>query len=123
MVSMLLPCASMARTVQAVDALAVDDDGAGAAGAAVADPLGAGEIEVIAQRVEQGDARLDGEVDGFAVDVERDGDRAGSDDIGGGRRGLGFSFEEACSHGARTDAHAAEKSAAGDSVLGFRVFR
>ena len=78
---------------------------------------------MIAQRVEQRDAGLDGEVDGFAVDVEGDGDRAGSDDIGGGRRGLGFSFEQARSHSARTDADAAEKSAAGDSVLGFRVFR
>ena len=54
---------------------------------------------------------------GFAVDVQGDGDGAGSDDIGGGGRGLGFSFEQACSHGARTDAHAAEESAAGDRVL------
>src|ERR1019366_4630211 len=96
-----------------VDALAGQDDGAGSTGAAVADLLGAGVVEVIAQRVEQGDAGLDGEVDGFAVDIEGDG--------GGG--GLGFSFEEARSQSARTDAHAAEESAAGDGVLGFRVFR
>ena len=67
-----------------VDALAVEDDGAGSTGAAVADLLGAGVIQVIAQRVEQRDAGLDGEVDGLAVDVEGDGDGAGSDDIGGG---------------------------------------
>ena len=42
-----------------VDRLAVEHDGAGAAGAAVADALAAGDVEVVAQGVEQRDARLD----------------------------------------------------------------
>ena len=42
-----------------VDRLAVEQDGAGAAGAAIADALAAGDVEVIAQGVEQRDARLD----------------------------------------------------------------
>ena len=52
-----------------VDAFAVEDDGAGATGAAIADLLGPRVIEVIPQGVEQGDAGLDGKADGFAVDV------------------------------------------------------
>ena len=36
----------------------VEDDGAGAAGGPVAHALGAGQIQMVAQRVEQGDARL-----------------------------------------------------------------
>src|SRR5262249_46302237 len=90
-----------------VDALAAEDDGASSTGAAVADLLRAGVVQVIAQGGEQRDARLAGEVDGFAVDVEGNGDGAGSHDIGGGGRGLGFPFEEACSHSARSDAYAA----------------
>ena len=42
-----------------VDRAAVEHDGAGAAGAAVADALAAGHVEVVAQGVEQRDARLD----------------------------------------------------------------
>ncbi len=62
----------------AIHHLFVDDDGAGAAGAAVADALGAGQIELIAQGVEQSGARLDRGFVTPAVDVERDGDRVGS---------------------------------------------
>ena len=50
------------------DAPAVQQDGAGAAGAQVAALLGAGEIEVLAQDVEQRLARIEVELPGFAVD-------------------------------------------------------
>src|ERR1017187_9510163 len=108
--------------VTGVDTLACKQDGAGSTDATIADLLGAGVVEAIAQRVEQGDRGLDRKVDGFAVDVEGDGDGAGADDSGGGGGGLGISFEEARSHSARADAHATEESAAGNGVLGFRVF-
>ena len=41
-----------------IDAPAVDQDGAGAALAAVAALLGAGQVEALAQEVEQRDARI-----------------------------------------------------------------
>ena len=50
-----------------VDRAAVDDHRAGAAGAAVADALVAGQIGAVAQRVEQRDARLDRQVEPLAV--------------------------------------------------------
>src|SRR5262249_7620047 len=63
--------------------------GAGAAGAAVADTLAAGDVEVVAQRVQQGDARLDVGGHRRAVDVEGelDGRRPHADGfvLGGGR--------------------------------------
>ena len=62
-----------------VDGLAVEHDGAGAAGAAIADALAAGDVEVVAQGVEQRDARLDGGGHFGAVDVEGDLDRRGAD--------------------------------------------
>ena len=43
-----------------IDRLAVEHHGAGAAGAAIADALAAGDIEVIPKGVEQGDPRLHG---------------------------------------------------------------
>src|SRR6202162_1526101 len=54
------------------DALAVDQHRAGAAGAPVADDLGAGQPEPFAQSVGENDARLDGERVKLAVDVELD---------------------------------------------------
>ena len=117
MVSIFLPCASMASTRAGVDALAVHDHRAGAAGAAVADPLGAGHVEMIAQRVEQRDARLDRQAYGFAVDLEGDRDRAGTGEICAARRGLRLRLSSRpVPSGAATDAHAADKSAAGKPV-------
>ena len=46
-----------------VDRAAVDDHRAGAAGAAIADALVAGEVGAVAQRVEQRDARLDPQIE------------------------------------------------------------
>src|SRR5262245_53557995 len=63
-----------------IDRPAVEDHGAGAAGAAVADLLGAGQVEMVAQGVEQGDPRLEPGLKGLAVDLEGHRDRAGSDD-------------------------------------------
>ncbi len=74
-----------------VDGFAVHHDGAGAASAAIADALAAGDIEIIAQGVEQRNARLDGGGHGGAVDVEPKLDRLRPDGLGGalGRRVLG----------------------------------
>ncbi len=72
-----------------VDGFAVEHHGAGAAGAAVADALAAGDIEVVAQGVEQRDARLDRGSHVGVVDIERQLDRARPDGRGldlGGRR-------------------------------------
>ena len=55
-----------------IDAPAVGDHRAGAALAVVAALLGAGEMQVIAQRVEQRGARVELERLLFAVDLERD---------------------------------------------------
>ena len=60
-----------------VDRVAVDDRRAGAAARAIADPLGAGHVEPVAQRVEQRAPRLDRARAILAVDLERDLDRAG----------------------------------------------
>ena len=54
---------------------------AGAAGRAVATFLRAGQAGIIPQRVEQRHARLQHELECFAVDFERDGHRAGADDF------------------------------------------
>ena len=62
-----------------IDRVAVDDRRAGAAARAIADPLGAGHVEPVAQRVEQRAARLDRAGAILAVDLERDLDRAGED--------------------------------------------
>src|SRR5262249_30850187 len=61
-----------------VDGLAVDQDGAGAASAAVADALAAGDVHEVAQGVEQGDARLDVLLDLAVVDGEGEADGAGA---------------------------------------------
>ena len=55
-----------------IDALAIDQHGAGAALAAVAALLGAGQVQHFAQRIEQGDARLDIELVLGAVDAQRE---------------------------------------------------
>ncbi len=92
-----------------VDHLAIHDDGAGAASAAIADALGAGEIEAIAQSVAQRDTRLDGEVLILTVDLECDGNRAGANAFGRLReRTRG---ENAGTERAATDTEAANKTA------------
>ena len=55
-----------------VDALAVEQDGAGAALAVVAALLGARQLQVFAQGVEQGGARVEFQAVALAVDVEAD---------------------------------------------------
>src|SRR5207253_446314 len=61
------------------DGRAVDDHGAGAALAAVADDLRAGHVQVHPQRVGQRRARLELERLVLAVDPQRDGGRAGAE--------------------------------------------
>src|ERR1022692_4100195 len=98
---------------------AVDDDGASAAGGPVAHPFGAGQFQLIAQRIEQRDARLQVESLRFAVDLERDGDRAGTYDpaFGRGRRQR-LLVEYAGAEYAAADARAADESAPGDAAFG-----
>src|SRR5436305_703355 len=64
-----------------VDCLAVENDRAGPAGAAVADPLGAGELELLAQDVEQRGTRLDIEVVPLVVDPQPDGHGPRTEDL------------------------------------------
>src|SRR5664280_3389969 len=64
--------------------LARQDDGTGPAGAAVADPFRAGQVQIIAHGVEQRHARLDRHVDRFSVDCKRDRDWPGSSHTGWG---------------------------------------
>ena len=66
-----------------LDRLAVEEHRAGAAGAAVADLLGAGEVEVVAQRVEQRHPRLDGHLPHRAVHLQVQRDGVGPQDLGG----------------------------------------
>ena len=55
-----------------VHGFAVQQHGACAAGAAIAHALGAGEVKLVSQRVEQRDARLKLRIELLAVHVERD---------------------------------------------------
>ncbi len=57
-----------------VDRLAVAEHGAGAALGPVADLLGAGEVELVAEDVEQGPAGLDVHPEGAAIDPQLDGE-------------------------------------------------
>src|ERR1051326_3335169 len=100
----------------AIHHLAVDDDGAGAAGAAVADALGCREIQAMAESIAEGGAWLDFGVIWFAVDVEGDGHFAGAYNVRGGRC-LRVCFENARCQGATRDAHSREESAAGNTTL------
>ena len=68
-------------------------------------------IQMIAQGVEQGDAGLDGEVDGFSVDVERDRYRARSGNLGARLR-LSFLLENSGGQNAAADADALQKATA-----------
>src|SRR5262245_31809356 len=54
-----------------IDGFAVHDHRAGAAGGAVADAFGAGDVQIVAQRVEQRHSRFDAHLFRSAVDVER----------------------------------------------------
>src|SRR5437016_5653731 len=55
-----------------INRVAIDQHRAGAAGAAVANFLATGEVESVAQRVEQGHARFDVQAAALSVDLERD---------------------------------------------------
>jgi len=105
MVSIFLPCASMARTLQLYTVLPARMTVTGSAGAAIADSFRAGQVQIIAHGVEQRHARLDRHIDGFSVDRERDRDRPGSSHIGWGRSCRRFSFQQACSYRAAAKAH------------------
>src|SRR5256885_419597 len=83
---------------------------AGAAGPAIADALGDGEIQVVAQGVDQGDARLNRSIHGLAVDVERDGHRAGADRRRSGR-GFRLTLEQPCGQSRAAYAYAANEPA------------
>ncbi len=54
-----------------VNGFVVHQHGAGAAGAAIANALGAGKLKLVAQSVQQGDARLKLRVELLAVHIER----------------------------------------------------
>ena len=69
---------------------AVDDHRAGAAGAAIADALVAGQVGAHAQRVEQRDPRLDPEIETLAVDHEADRHLAWTDGAGAAGDVLGL---------------------------------
>ena len=92
----------------AVDDFAIDADGAGAAGAAVTDAFGAGEVHAVAESVEQSGARFDFDGTLFAVDIERDLDFTGHYFRGG----LGIGFGRENTHANGTCADAAEPRAA-----------
>src|SRR5581483_1165907 len=64
-----------------VDGLVVEQHGAGAALAAIANALGSRDIKLIAQRIQQSDTRLNLEAAGLAIDGESDGDFAGAIDL------------------------------------------
>jgi hypothetical protein len=63
-----------------IDGVPIQDDGAGAAGGTVTDFLGAGDVQMVAQRIEQGHTRLDVQLAGFAVDSQRDGNSSRPED-------------------------------------------
>ena len=54
-----------------VHGFVVHQHGASAAGAAIANALGAGQRKLVAQRVQQGDARLKLRIEFFAIHIER----------------------------------------------------
>ena len=95
-----------------IDRLAVERDRAGPAGAAIADALAAGDVEVIAQGVEQRDARLDRGGHFGAVDVERelDGPWADGDGVGVGGLGDGHGSPGQSGRGRRGGAGTSRKS-------------
>ena len=72
MVLISRPSAWTASIVQDLALCAVDVDGAGAAVARVAADVGAGQPEVVAQEVDEQEARLDVRLVGLAVDGDRD---------------------------------------------------
>src|SRR5262249_29060298 len=61
-----------------INRMAIDDHCASAARAAVANFFCPGQVEPVAERIEQGDARLDVEAPVLAVDLEADWDFAGA---------------------------------------------
>ena len=63
-----------------INRMAVHQHGTGAARAAVTDLFAPGEVEPVAQRIEQSHARLDAELAVLSVDFKSDGDFARTDD-------------------------------------------
>ena len=61
-----------------IDGFAVQMDGAGAAGPAIAHALGSGQVKLIAQRVQQRDSRLQLCLELLAVDIEGHRNLAGT---------------------------------------------
>src|SRR5690348_2633817 len=59
----------------ATDDFAVDPNGADAAGAVLARPVGAGQAKLVAQEVDQIETRLDAALDRRAIDRQANGDR------------------------------------------------
>src|SRR5208337_3070674 len=74
-----LPLAGDGQRGARVHRRTVDDRRAGAAACPVANALGAGHVQPVAQGIEQGGSRLDGGLVLLAVDLERDLDRARDD--------------------------------------------
>ena len=83
-----------------VDRAAVDDHRAGAAGAAVAAALVAGQVGAHAERIEQRDARLDPGVESLAVDHQRDRHLARADRARGARLRFGLAERDHARRGA-----------------------
>ena len=75
----------------AVDPPPFDDHRAGAALAMIAALLGAGQVQLFAQGIEQGGAGVEFECQVLAVDLERDLRHNGENDAGRRRGGLGSS--------------------------------
>ena len=88
------PCAADRQRQAGEDAPAVDEDGAGAALAVVAALLGAGQAEMLAQRVEQ--RRADVERQAVLLAVDPQGDGHGRPRVDRRLLGLGRPAEEGC---------------------------
>jgi hypothetical protein len=94
-----------------IDAAAVDEDGAGSALSVVAAFFAAGEVEVLAECVEERGAGIEGDGVGGSVDAECDGDG-----VAGSRGGLmgGGEAGDSCGGGCADEAGGLEETTAGD---------
>jgi hypothetical protein len=104
-----------------VHGLLVEEHAAGAALGAIADALGPGQVEVVAQSVEQRDPRLQLRRELSAVDVESDRGLSGTIDV---HVGAGGADDSRADHDRyrRRDARDLEKFAARDAAIVFRGF-
>ena len=78
----------------------------------IARSLGAGDFEMVVQRIKQGDTRLDIQLVHFTIDAKRNGNWAGTDYAGRRGRGERVLSEYAAADGAAAQPDVAEKSAA-----------